>query len=602
MAGAPPTQRRRGAPVSLPKRPPWEVLAESQAADRPSGALRRATTHGAAVMIIVAAVIGSYSNTLQNGYVLDDEIIIARNQHIRSLANVPRLFTMNWWRMTDVPAAGNLYRPLAAASFALDIAVMRATGQPEDGGMSSARDLNAGFLHGVNVFYHAAACILLYLVLLCLLPGPWRAATACCGAVLFAVHPVHVEAVANLVGRAEILAGVFYFAAAAAWLRGTARGTDRAWWNAGAAVLWLGALLCKEMAVTLPLVLVLLDVVRGVRRTPWRWVAAYAPFVVVLSIYAGMRFAALGGSVLTEYEAMQTGVITYSQRAMTMCHAFATYLRLTVLPVDLCADYGGFPITRSPANPRFLGTLFVHVVLLGGACWLLWRRRSTWSLTMTAAGVVFFYVALFPVSNLVLKVGIILSERALYIPSAGLALSLAATFQTLWTRTATTGAKVIAAAAVTALVVAGVVATRSANEDWVSKRPAVRRRRETSLLRVRRARRHGQRAQDPGSLRGGAAVHRTLDHDAPEPQQPAVSGVVPHGPERYENAIPPLRTLVNTDPRNTDFIRKLATCYLRADRPADALNLLTQSPDLTARDASLATLLQEANARRTETR
>ena len=123
-----------------PERPAWEVLAESQAADRPASALIRATTHGVAVMIIVAAVIASYSNTLRNGFALDDEVIIARNQHIRSLANVPRLFGMNWWRMTDVPAAGNLYRPLAAASFALDIAVMRATGRPEDGGGGAGRD------------------------------------------------------------------------------------------------------------------------------------------------------------------------------------------------------------------------------------------------------------------------------------------------------------------------------------------------------------------------------------------------------------------------------------------------------------------------------
>ena len=369
-----------------------------------------------------------------------------------------------------------------------------------------------------------------------------------------------------------------------------------------AAVLWLGALLCKEMAVTLPLVLALLDVVRGVRRTPWRWVAAYAPFVVILMVYTGMRYGALGGSVLTEYEAMQTGAITYSQRAMTMCHAFGTYLRLTVLPIDLCADYGGFPITRSPANPNFLGALFVHVMLLGGAVWLLWRRRPAWSMTMTAAGVVFFYLALFPVSNLVIKVGIILSERALYIPSAGLALSLAAMFQRLWTRLASTGLKIVVAAATAALVVAGVVATRRGNEDWVSN-----------------DRLFAAAVKHPycGYVALAGMGNTLWTQGRYEEALPYIERSIAMRPNlnnlqyqvlclmalnRYADAIAPLRTLVNTDPRNTGFIAKLATCYLRVDRPADALQLLTKSPDLTAQDASLRALLEEANGRRTETR
>ena len=221
---------------------------------------------------------------------------------------------------------------------------------------------------------------------------------------------------------------------------------------------------------------------------------------------------------------------------------------------------------------------------------------------ISAAGVVIFYLALLPVSNLVLKVGIILSERALYIPSAGLVLSFAALFQGFWTKMARTGAKIVAAAAVAALVVAGVVATRRGNQDWVSNDRLFAAAVKHPYCGYVALAGMGNSLWTQGRYEEALLIIERSIAMRPNLNNLQYQVLCLMALNRYADAIAPLRTLVNTDPRNTGFIAKLATCYLRVNRPADALQLLTQIPDLTAQDASLRALLEEANGRRPETR
>ena len=130
----------------------------------------------------------AYAPTLRNGFVHDDTFVVVGNRLIGSLRNLPKIFLTDYWGTTqsfDLSALTKLYRPLVIVSFALNYAV---------GGLQPL-----GY-HAVNILLHAGVSLAVYGVgvrLFLSRPG------ATVAAALFAVHPLHTEAVAGIVGRAE---------------------------------------------------------------------------------------------------------------------------------------------------------------------------------------------------------------------------------------------------------------------------------------------------------------------------------------------------------------------------------------------------------------
>src|SRR5690606_26123755 len=146
-------------------------------------------------------------NTLPNGFVYDDVAMVRDNPRIASPLNFRDIWLTGWWDHAGERAAlarpgqDRLYRPLTLFTFAINDA------------LGGARPL--GF-HAANVLLHAAACALLWMLAMRVFAMP-RAATA--AALLFAVHPAHAEAVASVVGRAELLAAALMLAGLIALLR-----------------------------------------------------------------------------------------------------------------------------------------------------------------------------------------------------------------------------------------------------------------------------------------------------------------------------------------------------------------------------------------------
>ena len=144
-----------------------------------------------ALAALVAFVV--YTNTLSHQFVYDDLSVIVGNPRLHSIANWPEIVTSPWWPR-------GLYRPFTSLTLAANWSL--GPGAP------------FGF-HLVNILLHAVATGLVGLLAMRLMPVP----AALAAALLFAVHPVHVEAVANVVGRAEILATLWVLAAALLYLR-----------------------------------------------------------------------------------------------------------------------------------------------------------------------------------------------------------------------------------------------------------------------------------------------------------------------------------------------------------------------------------------------
>jgi tetratricopeptide (TPR) repeat protein len=318
---------------------------------------------------------------------------------VRGFTHLHDLLLGPYW-----PQSTELYRPVTLVSFAIDWALT--------GG-------SFAWMHAVNALLHAAAATLVALLVWRLRGG--AVAAACAGAV-FAVHPIHVEAVANLVGRAEILATLAVLLACHLHL---SRGVAAPLRWAGIAVLYVIGLGAKEIAVSLPALLLIVDAVddRDVRAPAWRLLqrnlGLFAVMGVALLGYLALRSHVLVGDTMGTDAAPYLLGIPASERIATAVRVWPEYLRLMLWPRDLSADWG--PNAIVPVgweSPRaWLGV--VVGIGLAVSVWASWRG-SRW----VAAAIAWFGAAVFLVSNLPFAVGVLIAERTLYLPSVALAFLL----------------------------------------------------------------------------------------------------------------------------------------------------------------------------------
>ena len=350
--------------------------------------------------IVVGLALLAYANSLRNGFALDDETIIVKSELIRSLGNAGRIFTTDYWTgagATDAVDPG-LYRPLTVLTYALNYRVS---------------GLSATAFHVTNLALHAGTSLLVLLFAGELLGS---VAAAFVAASLFAVHPIHVEAVTGIVGRAEIL--VTLFALVALWV-GRKPSVAAA---VGAGLLYLAALFSKESAVTLPVLFALYDWSRReqLRERGELSVKALAPryaaLAVALIVYVAFRLNAVTASAFVWTGWM--GVPAYA-RVLTASRVLVEYLGLFIWPRTLLADYWvtDVPIARSLADAPAL----LSLVLLAGIILLLTTRlRRHRTLVFSFA---WFLVTILPASNLFFASGLGKAERILYLPSVGLCLA-----------------------------------------------------------------------------------------------------------------------------------------------------------------------------------
>src|SRR5437773_8801051 len=240
--------------------------------------------------------------------------------------------------------------------------------------------------------------------------------TALAAGLIFAVHPVHVEAVANVIGLGELMAAAgVCLAVYAAVVR------QNLWWS-GAALL-LG-LLSKENAVVAPALIVAARMIQPAPRPPrQRMVAFVLSWLVIAGAYLAVR-----GVVLHPYARLHaTAPVFLGESAiagrLTAVAVLSDVLRLLVFPLKLRVDYS--PAERTIVRSILDGRLLIGLACLGLWAWLLvmaWRKQRK----VEAYGLVWIAIAFLPVSNLLFSTGVLLAERTLYLPSAGLALAAGA--------------------------------------------------------------------------------------------------------------------------------------------------------------------------------
>ena len=282
-----------------------------------------------AALLVLLVAAGTYGNSVLNGFAYDDNTIIEGNPVVTEGRVVDALSSSYW---PQVVAGAGLYRPVTLSSFALEWRLWN--GHP------------AGF-HLVNVVVHVAVSLLVFLLILevsATLP-------ALVGAAIFAAHPVHSEAVANVVGRAELYSALFVVGACLLFWRD--RGLAPFWRAArllGVGAFYVMGLGSKEMAATLPALLVLLALARKDDERVTDRVRTDLPVFLLtgalLVAFLGVRFLMLG-SVTGEVPSPTLVGLSAGQRILTSLVVFPQYFRLLVFPLDLVADYA--PAVLFPA-------------------------------------------------------------------------------------------------------------------------------------------------------------------------------------------------------------------------------------------------------------
>lgn len=356
---------------------------------------------------VVFLSLAAYVNSLPNGFAYDDQGIIVNNPVVTT-GDYENAALGSWWQVSRQGAG--LYRPLTALSFTAEWDLFG--------------DAPLAF-HAGNLLFHVLVSLALFLLLLALGSLP----SALAGGVLFGIHPLHTEAVANVVGRAELYAALFFLLACLLYWKGRHwEGFPRAGRLLGLGVLYFLSLSSKEIGVTLPGVLFLLELMAPQLETEearplGTRIRGEAPvfllLAVVLAGYLGLRYLALG-SFTGEMPAPVFQVIGTQARILTAVSLWFHYLRLHLFPLDLAADYD--PGVLFPSEGPDLGVALGLSVLVALA-WIL--LRSWKKMPLVALGILWFGVTVLPVSNLFFSTGVLLAERTLYLPSAGLALVVA---------------------------------------------------------------------------------------------------------------------------------------------------------------------------------
>jgi tetratricopeptide (TPR) repeat protein len=377
----------------MTERPPDTSMGPPESSERPGGQASFPQAWIIALLLLLAVV--PYLNTLQNGFVYDDNNEVLTNPYIRSFAHVGDVFSTRILVHLGARGATNYYRPISIFGFLLCYKLF---------GL-----LPYGF-HLANLVLNALIVCLVFALTKRLFQDVWLGFVA---AALFALHPIHTESVAWVSAVTDLELATFYLLTF--WLfLGSARpnGGRSELAQLGMGGSFVLAVLSKEQAVTLPFLATVYEYFYRGDRATTTWsqkVARYGVlwFLVVAYVLFRIRFFGAFAPVLL------TPQVTWHEAVLSSLPLAGQYLWKMVWPVHLSAYYA-FHKSVTMLDPRVLGGI-AAVGLCGVAFGALWKRARRVSF-----GFIWFFLNLAPVLNARWLGPNVFTERYLYLPSVGL--------------------------------------------------------------------------------------------------------------------------------------------------------------------------------------
>ena len=379
--------------------------------------------HWLPALLLVGVAFALYAAALQFGYVLDDQMVFWQNAYVqKGFAGIRDIFGydsfMGYFQKKEnlLLLEGGRYRPLSLATFAMEVGIF-------------GKD-HPNLSHFINILLYGLTGVLLYRILLGLFPtnegGRWYFGIPFIAALLFVLHPLHSEAVANIKGRDEILALLCSLGALYATLKYF--DSNRAGWLWGSGMLLLLGLFSKENALTFLAVIPL--TVWFFTRAPLNRIAVSAlPLAIAAFVFIIVRYKALGfmldhGRTVNDLMNNPFLGISGGQKLATIFLTLGWYVKLMFWPYPLTHDY--YPYHVPVVNWSDWRALASLALYLGMGIWAVLNLRKR---SVPAYAILFFLLTISIVSNLFVSVGTFMNERFVFMPSVGFCL-LAAWFLT----------------------------------------------------------------------------------------------------------------------------------------------------------------------------
>ncbi|XP_030005308.1 protein O-mannosyl-transferase TMTC1 [Sphaeramia orbicularis] len=371
-----------------------------------------------------------YGNSLHGELVHDDVWAIINNPDVRPSSSLRNIFSNDFWgkRMSD-NTSHKSYRPLCILTFKLNILL--------DG-------MTPLYFHLVNVCLHCAVtCLLMHT---CERSVFEDSRLAFVTALLFAVHPVHTEAVSGIVGRADVLACLLFLLTFLSYIRSVGVGvsvdslpsTVSTWSLLTSLLLGTCAMLVKETGITVFGVCVLYDALVLCRKPLIYHLSGSrlrdllhicSPFIKRACLISGyvviimsFRLWLMGGSMPLFSE--QDNPASFSPHLLTRVLTYSYLLSfnawLLLAPVVLCYDWqvGSIPLVESVSDMRNVATVLLALVMVALCLHCIFSLQRQESREVLV-GMLFLVFPFIPASNLFFRVGFVVAERVLYMPSMG---------------------------------------------------------------------------------------------------------------------------------------------------------------------------------------
>jgi tetratricopeptide (TPR) repeat protein len=396
------------------------------------------------LLVCVSAIV--YFNSLSNGFVYDDLGTIVENAHIKRLGNyLSSFYNQSYFKISGGEAS---YRPVATLSYYLLYAVS---------------DVNPLGYRLLSFTLHIFNVILVYLLAHAMIDNKRVAVIA---GLLFACHPVNAEAVNGISYNEDLLAAFFFFLAFLSYMRLQPSATEPGYISFILSLFFfLLGLLSKEMAITLPAIVVLYDLIlrepvsekislKRLQAVIQDRKYYYTGYLGVSFFYLWLRFFAIYNP--EELETQIWG--RFIDRVIYLPIIFLKYIKLSLFPFPLNADY----VFSYPT--RFLDVLplLSLLVVLGLAIYSLFALRNQKAVSF---GIWWFFITLFPVYNLI-QIYNPFAERYLYIPLLGFCLVISIFLETLLSRISFNRAAILRVFIIVCVVGVCSLITINRNRDW----------------------------------------------------------------------------------------------------------------------------------------
>jgi len=390
------------------------------------------------IFAIIILVLLSYGNTLTLDYALDDRLVIFENDYtLKGTDGVKDVLTKDsfsgYFGHSKNLVAGGRYRPLAQLTFILEYELFGNEIKDKVGFNRDPKNeelfisTNLPFIsHLVNILLYMLLCVLIYKTLHMILKKweheKWYLSIPFLATILFALHPLHTEAVANIKGRDEIMSMLGAFIALFASIKYI---THKKWYFLILSFLgMMFGLFSKENAITfLAIVPLSIYFLNEKKRSNDYWITLI-PLVIASIIFLFVRSKVLGAFMAEEVNPNILNnpfvFATPFEELATVILTWGIYLKLMLFPHPLTHDYYPHQIeVTNFANPMVLFlVLFLIAIIYYSVIWF--RKKSLFSFA-----VLFFIITFSITSNLLFSVGTFMNERFLFVSLLGFTILLA---------------------------------------------------------------------------------------------------------------------------------------------------------------------------------